>query len=807
MKFKPVKLAPAFIAVGVIALVCSVRVLRFDFVERLEWMTYDLRVRAALNFPKPAATNLGAVFITDNSIKALQDSRLWTLDRSIKLRSSTDWPRHIYGRVLRELSAQGARAVALDILFGELREVHDPVPIGGARRLEAERFYKTIHSGQEPTTFTDQGEELTLLDSDDYFAWQLRNSGQAILATEQGVLPHPLFATNAMALGDISADSDSDGVLRRARAFTYYRRWHEAFRQLEADREYGVDLSKAEFEPGKIILPRTEADPIVFPVDAENNFELADFGGDKLPPGMPSKAKAYVDERVWHMGVVLAAQTLQLDLQHPEIDPSHGTLTLHGPGGIKRVIPVDAHGYFYIDWEIRATDARLQQQPIEKLLFDDQMRLSGQSPQSSRRWQDKIVVLGSSTTGNNLTDQGPTPLDRKTLLVSKHWNVANSIITGRFIRRTSLATDLVLVAILSVLAALLTWQLPPLQASLSVLLAATAYLTIAFWTYIQQRYWLPVVLPIMGALLMEHVCLVTWRVVFEQSERRRVKSVFSRIVSPEVVNELLGAEKLALGGARRDITVLFADVRGFTELTDVAQERAGQYIREHNLTESAAEACYDEIASDTLNTVNLYLALVADMVKKHGGTLDKYIGDCVMAFWGAPTDNPQHALACVRAAIDAQQGMAELNRQRAEENRQRETENVARVSAGLIPKQPLPMLSLGTGINTGSVIVGLMGSEAHILNFTVFGREVNLASRLEHESGRGRIIISESTFEHLRRDDPGLASACVPLEPVTVKGIRTAVKIYEVPWQKPAPQPVEGPKHGDPANEQPKSQK
>ena len=88
----------------------------------------------------------------------------------------------------------------------------------------------------------------------------------------------------------------------------------------------------------------------------------------------------------------------------------------------------------------------------------------------------------------------------------------------------------------------------------------------------QTRYWLPLVLPVAGAVFT-HGSLVTWRVVFEQAERRRVKSIFSKIVSPKIVNELLAAETLSLGGARREITVFFADVRGFTELTDTSQER------------------------------------------------------------------------------------------------------------------------------------------------------------------------------------------------------------------------------------------
>jgi class 3 adenylate cyclase len=91
---------------------------------------------------------------------------------------------------------------------------------------------------------------------------------------------------------------------------------------------------------------------------------------------------------------------------------------------------------------------------------------------------------------------------------------------------------------------------------------------------------------------------------------------------------------------------------------------------------------------------------------------------------------------------------------------------------------------LGSGINTGVAIVGLMGSDAHILNYTVFGREVNLASRLESVSGRGRIVIGETTFKHLERDAPALAARCQKLAPTSVKGIREALVCYEVPWQE-----------------------
>jgi adenylate cyclase len=154
-----------------------------------------------------------------------------------------------------------------------------------------------------------------------------------------------------------------------------------------------------------------------------------------------------------------------------------------------------------------------------------------------------------------------------------------------------------------------------------------------------------------------------------------------------------------------------------------------------------------------------------------------------MAFWGAPTPNPRHALSCVRAALSAQRAVHDLNLQREKENVQRREENLSRTAKGLDPQPLLPTLSLGTGINTGLAVAGLMGSaESESLSYTVFGREVNLASRLEGASGRGRIFISASTLSHLQKDDPALAATCIPLEPMKVKGFRNTVQVYEVPW-------------------------
>jgi adenylate cyclase len=414
---------------------------------------------------------------------------------------------------------------------------------------------------------------------------------------------------------------------------------------------------------------------------------------------------------------------------------------------------------------------------------------------SGRRWDDKLVVIGSSALANDLTDRGATPLLKDTLLVSKHWNVANSLLNGRFVTKSSLGADLLVIALLALASAFLTWRFRALYALSIVLLLAFAFSLASAAAYAKYRVWFPVMLPLL-ALLLAQLCLLAWRVVFEQAEHRRVKAVFAKMISPKIVSELLAAERLSLGGAKVEVTVFFADLRGFTELTVQAQQRAVEEVRRRGLTGAAAETCFDEHARETLEAVNAYLAVVANVVIRNDGTLDKFIGDCVMAYWGAPKAVPNHARLCVRAAIEAQTAVSALNVQRQEENERRRAENKLRQERGQPVLPMLPVLALGTGINTGVALAGLMGSsEVDSMSYTLFGREVNLASRLEGASGRGRIFISQSTLRHLQACDQELASKAQPVEPVILKGFSEPVPVFEMPWSqvgvsRPSPQPA-----------------
>ena len=392
------------IAAGVVASVCLVQLAGFDFPNRLERMSYDWRARQALRHPPATVTNLGFVSIGDESIAALNNS-------SLGFRYGLDRPRHVYGRVLRELSAQGAQAVAFDVLFAGRRFDHSPVPVSATQWPDLPDFYSRLHPGLTPETYDDNGQTLIMLESDEYFAWQLARSGVGVIATDRGLLPHSLFADRALALGDISAEADPDGVLRRARAFHDYRRWHPALKQVEAAKEYGVDLNQVRLEPGKIILLRSGLPDIALPVDADNNFNLSDFSTN-LPSGQPPMAKAFKVERVWHFGIVLAARALGINLAAAEVDLRQGRITLRATNGFERILPVDREGYFYVNWEITTTNANLTTESFEHVLKQDQLRSAGATNGLVNRWQNKLAIIGSEATGNDLTDRGATPLRR-----------------------------------------------------------------------------------------------------------------------------------------------------------------------------------------------------------------------------------------------------------------------------------------------------------------------------------------------------------------------------------------------------------
>jgi adenylate cyclase len=232
---------------------------------------------------------------------------------------------------------------------------------------------------------------------------------------------------------------------------------------------------------------------------------------------------------------------------------------------------------------------------------------------------------------------------------------------------------------------------------------------------------------------------VGYQYFVEGREKRKMTKLFGQYVSKDVYEQLVDNPSLArLGGQRRDMTVLFSDIRGFTTLTERGQPE------------------------EVVGMLNEYFTRMVDLVFQHHGTVDKFVGDMVMALFGAPLDDPQHADHAVEAALDMITELARLNARWKAEGRYAD-------------------LDIGVGINTGPMIAGNIGSEA-IMSYTVIGDAVNLGSRLEslNKQYGTRIIISDATRARLTG-----RYGFRPLGDVVVKGKTQPVAIFEVVGRTP----------------------
>jgi class 3 adenylate cyclase len=726
---------------------------RLDILHRLEWLLYDWRVQLAVNSDQTPSM-VGLVYASDNSVDRVANGEAFP---GTGEKYDLFWPRWpVYGRVLRELRAQGAAAVAFDVLFMD-------------RRLSEDNLQILERKGGVDAT--------NVVRSDDRFGQELRRPGaSATVAVIPGKMPVPVVHAGAGQVGDAISPRDADSVARRVRAMTRMR-WVNPEIGMFAQRN-AVDCSVD--DDGSVHVHRPGAN--------ETNFVLKpDEEGKVLLPvsqRFSRKVPVFQEKWVWHLGIALAGEALGLDLDNPQIMP--GAVRLTGTNGVERVLPVDDRGYVLVDWRLGMAQTNLVlSEDVVDVLVASQNREFDPDP-IEPKWTNRVVVFGSTASGNNLSDLGATPLTKADFLVTTHMNVADMVLRGSFIRSIGAVSEGFLVGFMGVIAAVLTWRLRGIVLPGVILAIAVVWTGICVWSFREHRVWLPVAHPVFAGLLIPYLGMVTTRAFVEQREQLRVRRFFEKMVSPDIVEEVLKTQELGKvgAGARRRLTVFFADIRGFTEMTDRYQAAAEKYVTEHGLDEAAAERYYEHQASEVLATVNLYLATIADVIKFHRGTLDKYIGDCVMAFWGAPLSNPRHALDAVLAALDAQWAIQYLNEARTAETARREAENPRRIARGEPPLPALPVLNLGSGLNTGDMTVGFMGSEAHIRNYTVFGRDVNLASRLEGASGHARILIGEATFADIRRDAPELAESFKALPPVTVKGFRQPVLVYEVPWQQ-----------------------
>lgn len=343
--------------------------------------------------------------------------------------------------------------------------------------------------------------------------------------------------------------------------------------------------------------------------------------------------------------------------------------------------------------------------------------------------KDKICVVGLTATGTH--DMRPVPLQANYPLVGTHANLINTILSGGFIRRASWQVNLCIFLVTALIVG--CSSLLKLWKSLLVsLCCALGYFAAAFIAFDRLGLWVDLVGP-ESIVVFGLSAITSFRYFTEEREKLWIKQAFSHYLSHGVINELLeDPSRLKLGGERRNLSVLFSDVRGFTSFSESHQPE------------------------EVVAMLNEILTQQVEVVFRHSGTLDKFVGDELMAFFGAPgeTHRHDHALAAVRVAVEIQQKLKNLQEKWSNEKRE--------------------ALRIGIGINSGDMVVGNMGSLER-MDYTVIGDNVNLAARLCSAAGADEILISEATYAQVKEQ-----VVVEKLEPIFVKGKSNPIPIYRV---------------------------
>ena len=354
-------------------------------------------------------------------------------------------------------------------------------------------------------------------------------------------------------------------------------------------------------------------------------------------------------------------------------------------------------------------------------------------------FHDKIVIVGLSAAG--LHDLFTTPYSGGRGEAGKglgkmhgfevHANVIDNLIAGRFLLQAPPWQKWGLVGLIAAGAIVLTLYAPIGPAIVGLVMLPLLYILFAVYDF-KQLYQLPIV-PILTSWAIALTLGFVYQYWIESAEKRKVRKLFSRYVSPDVFRELMdNPQAAALGGSRREVTVLFSDLRGFTSISEQLEPE------------------------QIIDQLNEYFTAMVSVVFEHRGTVDKFVGDMIMAIFGAPLSDDHHADHAVQCARAMQSKLVELNREWSAQGR--------------------PAFQSGVGINTGEVVVGNLGS-ARMQSYTVIGDAVNLGARIESlcKQFDAEILISEFTRNEL--------TASYEIEEkgaVTVKGKTQPVTIFEI---------------------------
>lgn len=689
---------------------------RVPLIRGVEWMLYDLRMRQTID-PAQAPKTIAIVEIDEDSIRDLEP-----------VVGRWPWPRAMHGRLIDYLARAPARLIVYDVLFLE-HDRQQAITIGGTTLSGAESDQALVDATAAAGNVIVAAEASSAGQAEPGAA--SAGAGPAASTPAASAPPGqapagptpapsaPAAAAPAATAPDATAPATAPAAMGAAKP---------AYRLAEPLDE-GVpvtppfaELAAASLALGHNRMVLDDDGPVrrVVPFVRSGGEDVPSLGvaaflaAQRVPP-----AQVRLDAAELMLGdrdvPLLRFAVPRFENETGAREARHSLVRFRGPAVLPDGKTTTYRVYSYGD-----------------LLLSEEQLLAGEAPRVDPAvFKETIVFVGVAAAG--LHDVFMTPLGNTGKIpgTQVHAAVTDQLLAARAIRPVGLVPQVAAVFLCSLIVGLLTVVTPIRVGAVTTAVVATAIGGVGLWLFARGA-WLSLIEPFV-AIALAGTGGLAWQYFVEGREKRQVKQLFSRYLSKDVYEQVLENPALAeLGGSRRTMSVLFSDVRGFTALSEKGEPEA------------------------LVAQLNEYFSRMVEIVFAHRGTLDKFVGDMVMALFGAPLDDEDHAEHAVQTALAMVQGLNELNAKWRAEGR--------------------PALGIGIGVNTGEMIAGNIGAET-VRSYTVIGDAVNLGARLEslNKDYHTQIIISAATAQGLNG-----RYNLRPLGQVVVKGKSVPVEIYEV---------------------------
>jgi adenylate cyclase len=626
-------------------------------------------------------------------------------EKTLQKIGSFPLPRKNYATLVNQLNAGGARVIAFDATF--------PVPESNSATEALEKLRRDVASIAPPAVLTQMNELEAASDQDALLASAMKNGGNVVLGH---LFLNPQRAQSA----DAKLAEEYFNII-----------WAHSFPQVfKVNEKKGkdFDLSKAWSDNEGTVAAGVEAN-IAKLANAAASYGFIDIHPDADDTLRHALLMVRYQDQDYFPALGFEAVRLY------EKIPDQDIAAYIGPNGLDR-IRLGKH----VVHHVRDGSALINYTGPYRTYSQYSMWDVMSGNLAPDTFRDKIVLVGGTAIAIGDIRTTPFASQDPYMGVEVHANIIDNLLhsedTGRgFLQRgpREEMIDIGFILLFGVVFGFLFSRITPLYSTVLVLATLLVFGWFVYFSFASKGQWLSFVIPA-ATLAANYAGITSVRMVREESEKRKIRKTFSQYLSPGVI-ELIEKDPekyIRTGGEMKELTILFSDIRGFTTISE-------------KLTP-------DEL----VQLLNEYFGQMTEIVFATNGTLDKYIGDAIMAFWGSPYPQEDHAFRSCSCALQMVSGLAKLNEKLKSSGR--------------------PPIGIGIGLNTGQVNVGNMGS-ARRLSWTVMGDNVNLASRLEGitKEYHVQLIVSEATYRHVASQ-----FVCRELDKIRVKGKTQPVNIYEL---------------------------